>query len=224
MDGIKNMIYGMKGGDLVFLAGRPDMGKTRFALKIASDLAAEKNVACFYYSMQELTEEIEETLDMIGGEGTCKRPALYVEDDIWLDMEEVYAQIRKHKEENRIGLAVIDSFTLFIGHLLPEFGGQAVSKTLSELKKLALELDIPIMVLQCLDAECERRKDKRPELSDIGMMQDMGDVVIFLYRDECYNIDTPTPGILEITIAKNVNGDTASSKIGFSGGRFSDAV
>jgi len=219
MKNVKNFIDSMRGGELVFLAGRESMGKTRLALDMVNYLTVKKGVPCFYHVEGESIEQIEEMLIEIGGKTDSKLP-LYINDDIWIGREELYDLIREHKEKYGIKFVVIDDFYGITGFLLPEFGEQGRIETAADLKKLAGELDITFLVIDCLDREVDRRQDKRPVITDLGVVQNLADTILFLYRDECYDANTPKPETAEIIVAKNRSGDVGTIELGFANGRF----
>lgn len=95
----------------------------------------------------------------------------------------------------------------------------AIARNVSELRKLAKELNIPVLCLAQLSRSCENRQDKRPLLSDLrqtGKIEEDAYGIIFVYRDEYYNPDTTLdPGVAEMNVAKNRDGETSLIKVYF---------
>jgi replicative DNA helicase len=95
---------------------------------------------------------------------------------------------------------------------------QEISKISRELKTMARELDIPVITLSQLSRAVEQRQDKRPQLSDLresGAIEQEADLVLFLYRDEYYNSESPEKGTCEVILSKHRNGPTGTIKLGF---------
>jgi replicative DNA helicase len=119
-----------------------------------------------------------------------------------------------------IALIVIDYLQLMSGGGNPENRQLEVSEISRGLKILARELDAPIIALSQLSRNLETRADKRPMLADLresGSLEQDADVVMFLYRDEVYNRESPDKGSAEVIIAKHRSGPTGAVKLVFNG-------
>lgn len=227
---LDNLLTGLYGGDLIVVGGRPAMGKTHFALDIVNHVAIGKNIPCLFYSIESTKKQVERVLTYIGGDETYEKlrnfqAPIHVEDDVTITTAEFYSMAREYKEEYDIGLIVIDYFQILIGYQIPELGKRAISEAMADLKKLAMDLDVPVLVLTQLDRRLEKREDKRPTLSDLKGSEPIcseADVVILLYRDDYYYSpeETTNPNTAEIIVAKNCNGETGTVELGFSKGRF----
>ncbi len=197
-------------GNLIVVGGRPETGKTTFALNVVNYFSTGKDVPCLYYSIKETKEEIEEMLIHIGGDETYEKlrdfnAHIHIEDNTLLTVDEFCAVARAQKEKNNIELIVIDYFQLLILYQLPKLGEAAVRDVLDCLKNLAKELEVAIIVLSELGEDVDLREDKKPVLSDIpnyNYFQDKADIIVLLHREESDDSDAA-----EIIVAKNENGD-----------------
>jgi replicative DNA helicase len=149
---------------------------------------------------------------------------IFIDDSPGLSVMEMRARARKLMMEagGEIGLIVIDYLQLMEGKTGAKAGGdnrvQEISAISRGLKTLARELKVPVIALSQLSRAVEGRQDKRPMLSDLresGAIEQDADVVMFIYRDEYYNPETPTPGVAEIIIAKQRNGPVGSVSLLF---------
>ncbi len=227
---LDNLLTGLHGGDLIVVGGRPAIGKSSFVLNMVNYLAIGKGVPCLLHSIEMSKEQIESRLNNIGGDETyerlcrCEAP-IYIEDDVFITPEVFYSMAREYKEEYNIGLIVIDYLQLFIAHQLPELKSKAVSDAMADLKKLAQDLDVPVVLISQLNRDVEKREDKRPVLSDLKeseSIQTMADVIMLLYREDYYYYpdESARPNTADIIVAKNRNGETGTVELGFSKGRY----
>ena len=227
---LDNLLSGLHGRDLIVVGGRPAMGKSSFALNIVNYLAIGKEVPCLLYSYEMSREQIKSKLINIGGDEIYERvreavAPIYVEDDVFTTPKAFYSMAREYKEEYNIGLIVVDYLQLFIAHQLPELKSKAVSDAMADLKKLAKELDVPVVVLSQLSRDVEEREDKRPVLSDLKgsePIQNEADVIMLLYREDYYYSpeERTKPNTAEIIVAKNRHGETGTVELGFARGRY----
>ncbi len=227
-EGLDKLLKGMQGGELVVLGARPAMGKTGFALEIVNYQAIGKGVPCLFFAVESSKEQIEERLRRIGGDGTYEKlrdgnSQIYIEDNYFITPDAFYALAREHKEKHNIGFIVIDYLQLMLVHQFPEFGEKAYEDALDKLKQLAVELDVPILIVSELSRELENREDKRPRFSDLdslGIIQDKVDTILFLYRDDYYHPDTKKANTTEIIVAKNGQGEQGTVELGYEAGSF----
>lgn len=217
-------LKGMRGGELLLVGGRPAMGKTAFALNIVNHLTVGKDVPCLYYLLENSKEYVKERLKRIGGDETYERLEvskdlpLYIEDKSSISMDDFCSIVREHKKKHNIAFVVIDYIQILVER-------QTFHRNISDLKKLAVELDVPIMMLSTLSRDIDERDDKRPVMSDLGSfeaIQQLVDVIMFIYRDAYYNFDTAKPNTAEIIIAKNNNEDIGPVELGFAEERYFD--
>jgi replicative DNA helicase len=146
---------------------------------------------------------------------------LYLDDNPRVTVMEIRAKARRLKARHGgIGLIMIDYLQLMSGGASSENRQLEVSEISRGLKILARELDVPIVALSQLSRQLESRADKRPMLADLresGSLEQDADVVMFLYRDEVYNRDSPDKASAELIIAKHRSGPTGVARLVFRG-------
>lgn len=235
---------GLQKGDLIILAGRPSMGKTTLALNVAENAAFNpmdpKPVAVF--SMEMSTEQL--ALRFVSSLGQVSQGHLrngrftdddwprinsaiqqmsqapvFIDDTPALTPTQVRARARRLKRQHDIGLIVLDYL-----QLMSTGGAENRATEISEisrsLKALARELDVPVIVLSQLNRSVEQRPDKRPVMSDLresGAIEQDADLIVFIYRDEVYNDESPKKGQADIIIAKHRNGEIGDFSLTFRG-------
>ncbi len=144
---------------------------------------------------------------------------LYLDDNPRVTVMEIRAKARRLKSREGLGLIVIDYLQLMSGSN-SENRQLEVSEISRGLKVLARELSIPIVALSQLSRNLESRADKRPMLADLresGSLEQDADVVMFLYRDEVYNSESPDKGSAEVIIAKHRSGPIGMKRLAFLG-------
>ena len=236
------MTNGLHKGDLVIVAGRPSMGKTSFAMNIAEYVALEKGLPALVFSMEMSAEQLgirvlssfgridqqhlrtAQMDDMEWGRlssalGLVQNAPLYIDETGGLSPLDLRSRARRVAGRHGLSLIVVDYIQLM---QIP--GSESRTNEISEisrsLKSLAKELGVPIIALSQLNRGVENRDNKRPRMADLresgGIEQD-ADVIVFIYRDEVYNKDTPDKGTAELIIAKQRNGPTGICKTAFLG-------
>jgi replicative DNA helicase len=143
---------------------------------------------------------------------------LVIDDTPAVSALEVRAKCRRLKSENKLGLIIIDYLQLMRGRKDVTSREQEISEISRSLKALAKELHVPIIALSQLNRRVEERPNKRPQLADLresGAIEQDADVIIFIYRDEVYNKESPHKGSAEIIIGKQRNGPTGSFNLSF---------
>ena len=231
---------GLHNSDLILIAARPAMGKSAFALNIATHAAvnAKVPVALFNLEMSKAqlvnrmlcsqamvdsnkirTGKLEETdwAKLATALGPLSEAPIYIDDTAGITVAEIRAKCRKLKLEKNIGLVVIDYLQLIQGSgKRNTTREQEISEISRSLKILAKELDIPVVALSQLSRAAEQRQDHRPMLSDLresGAIEQDADIVMFLYRDDYYNPETEKKNIAEITLAKHRSGSTGTIEL-----------
>jgi replicative DNA helicase len=235
-------LSGLQKSALVIVGARPAMGKTAFALGVAANAAMEAQVPVLFFSLEmshaELTQRLlcsEARVDssrvrngkLIESDwpkishaiGRLGEAPLYIDDNPNLTVMEVRAKARRLKSRlGQLGLIVIDYLQLMSGRSHAENRQVEVSEISRGLKILARELECPVVALSQLSRSLEMRSDKRPMLADLresGSLEQDADVVMFLYRDEVYNPESPDRGTAEIIVSKHRNGPTGVTQLAF---------
>jgi replicative DNA helicase len=242
---LDHMTTGFRPGDLIIVAGRPSMGKTAFSLSIAESVALDAGLPVAVFSMEiSSTQLVMRMIDSIGRLDQHKVRTGRLQDDDWskltyvvgklndapihidetpaLTAMDVRARARRLARQygDKLGLIVIDYLQLMSGSSQSEDRSTEISEISRSLKALAIELHVPIMVLSQLNPGLEQRPNKRPIMSDLhdsGVIEQDADLVLFIYRDEVYNPDSPEKGTAEIIIGKQRNGPIGTVRMTFSG-------
>ena len=234
---------GLQPSDLVIVAGRPSMGKTTFAVNIAEYAAIKQGLPVAVFSMEMPGEQL--AMRMMSSLGRIDQHKLRtgkLDDDDWprltnavgllaetpffiddtpaLTPTELRARARRLKREHDLGLIVIDYLQLMQVPGNKENRATEISEISRSLKALAKELHVPVVALSQLNRSLEQRPNKRPVMSDLresGAIEQDADVIVFIYRDEVYNEDSPDKGIAEIIIGKQRNGPIGTVRLTFLG-------
>ena len=231
---------GLHNSDLILVAARPAMGKSAFALNIATHAAVRGKVPVAIFSLEMSKEQManrilcseamvdsakvrtgkiddEEWGKLAAASGELSEAGIYIDDTPGISVMEIRAKCRKMKLEKNIGLVVIDYLQLVQGS--NRKGGsreQEIAEISRSLKILAKEINVPVIALSQLSRAPEQRVDHRPMLSDLresGSIEQDADIVMFLYRDEYYNEDTDKKSIAEVIIAKHRAGATGTVEL-----------
>jgi replicative DNA helicase len=241
-EGLDEIMSGLQPSSLVVVGARPAMGKTAFALGMASHAALEVGRPVLFFSLEmshlEITQRIlsaEARVDstkMRNGRlaeadwtklshaiGRLAEAPLFVDDDPQTTIMEIRSKARRLKSrEGDLALVVVDYLQLMTGRTSAENRQVEISEISRGLKILARELEVPVVALSQLSRQLEMRADKRPMLADLresGAIEQDADVVMFLYRDEIYNADSPDRGTAEVLISKHRSGPTGMDRLAF---------
>ena len=241
-DDLDRYTAGFQPSDLIIVAGRPGMGKTAFALNVAQHCAGKHGIGVGIFSLemsknqlvtrmlcseaqvdsQRLRRgyiEFPEMQRLIQAAGTLAEAPIYI-DEAATTVLEIRATARRMMVENGIGLIIVDYLQLMKGRAGAERREQEISEISRSLKILAKELDVPIIAISQLNRRVEDRKDRRPEMADLresGAIEQDADLILFIYRDEVYNSDSPDKGKAEIIIGKQRNGPIGKVELAFRG-------
>jgi len=234
---------GLQPGDLVIVAGRPSMGKTTLAVNIAENAAIGSKVPTAIFSMEMPAQQL--AFRMISSLGRVDQTHLrtgnfpdedwsrintavqlmsdapiFIDDTPSLSPGEIRARARRLQREHGLGLIVVDYLQLMQVPGNKENRATEISEISRGLKALAKELSCPVIALSQLNRSVEQRTDKRPVMSDLresGAIEQDADLILFIYREEVYNQDTPRKGIADIAIAKQRNGPIGNFPLTFVG-------
>jgi replicative DNA helicase len=145
---------------------------------------------------------------------------LYIDDSPGTTMMEIRAKCRRLKQRHGLGLVVVDYLQLMQPSKRFENRQQEVSEISRSMKLLAKELEVPVIAISQLSRQTESRSDRRPMLSDLresGALEQDSDVVLFIYRDELYDPESPRKGEADLILAKHRNGPTDTVTVTFQG-------
>lgn len=237
---LDSITTGLNKSDLILIAARPAMGKTAFALNIATHVATKARRAVAVFSLEMSREQL--VLRVLSSEagiqsqslrtgalspGDWERLALaaqmlsaspmFIDDTPGITVAEMKAKLRRIRD---LGLVIIDYLQLMSTGRRIDNRVQEVSEITRSLKIMAKELNVPIITLSQLSRGPDSRSDHRPMLSDLresGSIEQDADIVMFLYRDAYYNRDSGEQNIAECIVAKNRHGETDSVQLGWEG-------
>ena len=251
-DKIDDIITGLQNGNLITIAGRPAMGKTSLALSIVKNVTIDHKIPTLYFSLEMNSASIVNRIIS----NACSIPAhkiqsgrllpeewealdknmhsiidapLYLDDSARLSINELSNTARNCVNTHGVRLIVIDYFQLIqTQNRSNRSRHDELAELMHDLKILARELNVPIILLSQLNRAIEDREGlehKRPKLSDLrecGAIEDDSDIVMFVHRPEYYHIyqdemGYDLHGMAQVIIAKNRMGFTGDALLTFSG-------
>lgn len=237
-------LNGLQPNALYIVGARPAMGKSAFALGMASHAALEQRKPVLFFSLEmshmELTQRLlcaeakvdstrmrngrlhaEDWPKITTAVGRLAEAPIFIDDNPNLTIMEIRGKARRLKAKmGDLGLIVIDYLQLMTGRTSAENRQVEIAEISRGLKILARELEVPVVALSQLSRSLEQRADKRPMLSDLresGSLEQDADVVMFLYRDEVYNAESPDSGMAEVIVAKHRSGPVGTTRLAFLG-------
>ncbi len=234
---------GMKKADMIVVGARPGMGKTAFMLDIARYVGYKKKLPVAIFNLEMTKEQLAtrilsaqsdveseklKTVQLSTNDWNALAEAvadlrdvpIYLDDTTDSSIQSIRAKCRKMKLEHDVKLIIIDYMQLMTSAGRRSEGNRVVevSDISRQIKMLARELEVPIIVGSQLSRDVEKREDKRPKMSDLresgGIEQD-ADVILFLYREKVYKPDTAHPHVAEVIISKQRNGITKTCNLYF---------
>ncbi len=237
---LDTLLTGLNKSDLILIAARPAMGKTSFALNIASEVAknTKKEVAIFSlemskeqlvnrmlsaeslvssYSLRTGNLQPDEWTALASGAGILAGAPIYLDDTPGITVAQMKAKLRRLRN---LGLVVIDYLQLMSSGRRSDNRVLEISEITRNLKAMAKELDVPVISLSQLSRGPDSRTDHRPMLSDLresGSIEQDADIVMFLYRDAYYNKETEEQNVAECIVAKNRHGEADTVKLAWDG-------
>ena len=241
---LDRMTSGLQEGDLIIVAGRPSMGKTAFSVNIGEHVAIDSGLTVAIFSMEMGGTQL--AMRMLGSVGRIDQQRLKTgrlnEDDwpklthaiqkmndaqIFIDETPALSSIELRSRSRRLarqcgklGLIIVDYLQLMSANAPGENRATEISEISRNLKSLAKELNCPVIALSQLNRSLEQRPNRRPVMSDLresGAIEQDADLILFIYRDEVYNPDSPDKGTAEIIIGKQRNGPTGHVRMTFLG-------
>jgi replicative DNA helicase len=240
---LDGLIGGLLPETLTVIAARPAMGKTAFALNIARNVAqlASKPVLIFSLEMTgsalaqrtlaaqgRISMKRLKTADLNDDEWSrlvesveaLKDSPIYIDESPGLTLSNIRARARAFQHEHPTGVIMLDYLQIVSMDKQQKDKIAHVGEVSRGLKELARELQMPVVALAQLSRDLEKRTNKRPMMSDLresGQIEQDAEVILFLYRDEVYNPDTPDKGITEVIVGKNRDGATGTVRNSFHG-------
>lgn len=238
---LDNKLSGLQKSDLIILAARPAVGKTAFALNIAKNIAVHENKVVGIFSLEMSKDQLSERLISSVGNidswrlrtgklhdddfsrvqhamGILSEAPIYIDDAGSVNILQIRAMARRLQANKGLDLLIIDHLQLM--QPMNRFASpvQQTSENTRELKILAKELNVPVLVLSQLSRSVESRVPQIPRLSDLresGSIEQDADVVMFIYREDLYNENSLKGGQAQILIEKHRNGPTGSINLYF---------
>ena len=230
---------GLHGSELILIAARPAMGKTAFALNLATNAALRGNAPVAIFSLEMSKDQLvnrilcseamvdsnkvrtgklgeDDWVKLAGAIGPLSEAEIYIDDTPGISVTEIRTKCRKLSIDKGIGLVVIDYLQLVQGSKRAGSREQEIAEISRSLKILAKEINVPVIALSQLSRAVEQRPDHRPMLSDLresGSIELDADIVMFLYRDDYYNKESEKKDIAEVIIAKQRGGQTGTVEL-----------
>ena len=235
---------GWQNGELIILAARPSMGKTALALNFVEAGLFTQTRPVLVFSMEMPSDSL--IMRMISSVGRIdqgrirngqlteedwpklssavqkmKGAPLFIDDTPALTPQDMRARIRRTvREHGEPGLIMVDYLQLMQTAGVSEGRTQEISEISRSMKAMAKEYNCPVIALSQLNRGVEQRPNKRPMNSDLresGAIEQDADVILFIYRDEYYNEDSPEKGVAELIVGKQRNGEVGTCRAAFVG-------
>jgi replicative DNA helicase len=236
---------GLQPSDLIIVAARPSMGKTTFAMNLAENAMMLEDKPVLVFSLEMPAEQLMmRMLASLSRVDQTKIRTARLEDDDWQRMSNTMSMLKDKenlyiddssgltpmdvrtrarkiaREHGGISLIMIDYLQLMRVPSLSDNRTLEIAEISRSLKALAKELEVPVVALSQLNRSLEQRADKRPINSDLresGSIEQDADLIMFIYRDEVYNENSPEKGISEIILGKQRNGPIGTVRLTFQG-------
>lgn len=242
---LDKMTAGLQPSDLIIVAARPSMGKTTFAMNLAEHAAMTSDKPALIFSLEMPADQI--MMRMLASLGRINQTRIrtgQLEDDDWARLSSTIALLNEKgkmyvddasgltptdvrsrarriaREHGGLSMIMVDYLQLMRVPSLTDNRTLEIAEISRSLKALAKELQCPVIALSQLNRTLEQRADKRPINSDLresGSIEQDADLIMFIYRDEVYNEDSPDKGTAEIIIGKQRNGPIGKVRLTFQG-------
>ncbi|MBR1686163.1 MAG: replicative DNA helicase [Clostridia bacterium] len=236
---LDNMLTGLHGGELILIGARPSMGKTSFAINIASHAAfyAGKTVAVFSLEMpreqivlrmlcsdarvdmqkvRQGTLNSDDWMKLARSVGPMSASNCYLDDTAGISPSQLRSRCRRLMMDHGLDLIIVDYLGLMHSDSAAENRQLEVSEISRSLKAIALELKVPLIACAQLSRAATARVDKRPMLSDLrdsGSIEQDADVVMFLHREAYYDPNCEEKNVGEVIVSKQRNGPLGTVKV-----------
>ena len=240
---LDKMTAGFQPSDLVIVAARPSMGKTALVLGWSQFVGIYNRKPVAFFSLEMSKEQLvlrmlcsesrinnasvrtgqlseRDFARIVEGASRISDADIFIDDTPAITITELRAKARRLHRDHSLGLIVVDYLQLLRSPAYSHSREQEISDISRSLKALAKELNVPVVALSQLNRSVEARTDKRPMMSDLresGAIEQDADLIMFIYRDEVYNKESPDKGVAEIIIAKQRSGPTGAIRVAFSG-------
>ncbi|MDX1510139.1 MAG: replicative DNA helicase [Nitriliruptorales bacterium] len=238
---LDRLTAGLQPSNLIIVAARPAMGKSSLALSIARFVSVDQKKPSILFSLEMSRREIVERLlsaqaridstrirvgkldqtdwtKLADALGDMSDAPLFIDDTPSITMMEIQSKCRQLKHKRGLELVIVDYLQLMQSHRSVDNRQQEVAEISRGLKRLAMDLEVPVVALSQLSRQPEARTDKRPVLSDLresGSIEQDADLVAFIYRDEVYHEDSEAQGLAELIVAKHRNGPVRTVHLAF---------
>ena len=244
-DDYDKLVGSHRNGDLIIVGGRPSTGKTAFALNISNGHMDEEDAFAHMYSLEMRSKQLLKRMICATGRIDANKfrnqknlfsdddwrrysnamqiistKSLYIHDKSTVKIAEIYSRTRQlmRKYPDKKHFVMIDYLQLLTPTVKRGNRQEEVSEMSRQLKVMAMDLNIPVIVLSQLSRGVESRQNKRPILSDLresGSIEQDADVVAFLYRDDYYEHDSDAKDVIEIIVAKQRDGAVGTVELAF---------
>ena len=236
---------GLQGSDLIIVAARPSMGKTTFAMNLCENAALSHDKPVLIFSLEMPSDQLmmrmfaslsrvdqtkirtgqlddEDWARLSSTMGLLmQKKNIFIDDSSGLTPTDLRSRARRvAREHGGLSMIMVDYLQLMRVPGIKDNRTLEISEISRSLKALAKELNVPVVALSQLNRSLEQRADKRPVNSDLresGAIEQDADLIMFIYRDEVYNPESPYKGVAEIIIGKQRNGPIGSVRLTFQG-------
>ena len=235
---------GFKGGEMIIVAARPAMGKTTFAMNLVEQAILNQEKSVVVFSLEMPAEQLlnrsfaslgridlgrvitgkladDDYPKLVKAINLLKDKKLFIDDTAGLSPSDMRSRLRRLvREHGEVGMIMIDYLQLMQIKGYTEGRTNEISEISRTLKAMSKEFNAPVIALSQLNRSLEQRPNKRPIASDLresGAIEQDADLIMFIYRDEVYNEESPEKGTAEIIIGKQRNGEIGTVRLSFQG-------